>query len=138
MAQGRGLDKKSIVWDSLAIGTSNVSSSELHCQLSRTGCKPNLIHRIVIMHMAKKLYVGNLSYSTNDEGLREHFSQAGAVSSAVVISDRETGRSKGFGFVEYEADADADKAIEMFDGQDLDGRNLKVNEARPREDRPRY
>ncbi len=88
--------------------------------------------------MAKKLYVGNLSYSTNDEGLREHFSQAGAVMSAVVISDRETGRSKGFGFVEYEADADADKAIEMFDGQDLDGRNLKVNEARPREDRPRY
>lgn len=88
--------------------------------------------------MAKKLYVGNLSYSTNDEGLREHFSQAGTVASAVVISDRETGRSKGFGFVEYENDAEADKAIEMFDGQDLDGRNLKVNEARPREDRPRY
>jgi RNA recognition motif-containing protein len=88
--------------------------------------------------MAKKLYVGNLSYSTNDESLREHFAAAGTVASAVVISDRETGRSKGFGFVEYENDAEADKAIEMFDGQDLDGRNLKVNEARPREDRPRY
>jgi cold-inducible RNA-binding protein len=88
--------------------------------------------------MAKKLYVGNLSYSTNDEGLRAQFAQAGDVMSAVVIVDRESGRSKGFGFVEYANDADADKAISMFDGQDLDGRNLKVNEARPREDRPRY
>ena len=88
--------------------------------------------------MAKKLYVGNLSYNTNDEGLREHFSRAGAVESAVVITDRDSGRSKGFGFVEYANDADALSAIEMFDGQELDGRSLKVNEARPREDRPRY
>lgn len=88
--------------------------------------------------MAKKLYVGNLPYNATDEALGEHFSQAGAVDSAVVITDRATGRSKGFGFVEFASDADADKAIEMFDGQDFDGRPLKVNEARPREERPGF
>jgi RNA recognition motif-containing protein len=86
--------------------------------------------------MAKKLYVGNLPYRTDDQALADLFSQAGAVASAAVISDRETGRSKGFGFVEYDNDADAAKAIEMFDGYELDGRNLRVNEARPREERP--
>ncbi|KPJ85756.1 RNA-binding protein [Parcubacteria bacterium SG8_24] len=86
--------------------------------------------------MGKKLYVGNLSFDTNEEGLRDYFSQAGSVESAVIITDRMTGRSKGFGFVEYATDEEAQKAIEMFDGQDLDGRNLKVNEARPKEDRP--
>lgn len=86
--------------------------------------------------MAKKLYVGNLSYNVDDAALSEHFAQAGAVASATVITERDTGRSKGFGFVEYESEEDAQKAIEMFDGQDMDGRDLRVNEARPKEDRP--
>jgi RNA recognition motif-containing protein len=86
--------------------------------------------------MAKKLYIGNLSYNTTDESLRDAFSQAGAVVSATVIIDRMTGRSRGFGFVEME-DADAQSAIDMWNGKELDGRELVVNEARPLEDRPR-
>ena len=87
--------------------------------------------------MAKKLYVGGLPYSTTDNELRDGFSRAGDVASAVVIMDRVTGRSKGFGFVEFASDADADKAIEMFNGQDFGGRSITVNEARPLEERPR-
>jgi cold-inducible RNA-binding protein len=86
--------------------------------------------------MAKKLYVGGLSYNTTDEGLKEAFAKAGAVSSAKVITDRMTGRSRGFGFVEMDDDAEADKAIEMYNGQELDGRRLTVNEARPMAERP--
>ncbi len=86
--------------------------------------------------MAKKLYVGGLPYSTTQDELKNEFSKAGAVSSAMVIMDKMTGRSKGFGFVEYESDDDAAKAIEMFNGQMLGGRNLTVNEARPLEARP--
>lgn len=86
--------------------------------------------------MAKKLYVGGLSYNTTDEGLKEAFSQAGTVASATIIMDRMSGRSKGFGFVEYESDEDAQKAIDMWNGKDLDGRKLTVNEARPLEARP--
>jgi cold-inducible RNA-binding protein len=86
--------------------------------------------------MAKKLYIGNLSYNTNDESLRAAFQQAGTVVSVAVIMDKMTGRSRGFGFVEME-DADSDKAIDMWNGKDLDGRELVVNEARPLEDRPR-
>ncbi len=81
--------------------------------------------------MAKKLYVGGLSYDTSEDGLKEAFSKAGAVESAQIIMDRMTGRSRGFGFVEMSTDEDAQKAIEMFDGQELDGRTLTVNEARP-------
>lgn len=88
--------------------------------------------------MAKKLYVGNLPYSADDQALGDHFAQAGTVASAAVIVDRMTGRSKGFGFVEFDDDAEADKAVEMFDGQDMDGRPLRVNEARPKEERPRF
>ena len=84
--------------------------------------------------MAKKLYIGNLSYSTTDDSLKNAFAQAGTVVSASVISDRETGRSRGFGFVEME-DADAQKAIDMFNGKELDGRQLVVNEARPMQPR---
>lgn len=87
--------------------------------------------------MAKKLYVGSLPYSVTDDLLKEHFSQAGAVESAQVIIDRQSGRSKGFGFVEMATEKDAQKAIEMFNGQDLDGRTIVVNEARPMSDRPR-
>lgn len=82
--------------------------------------------------MAKKLYVGNLSYSTTDDGLKKTFSEAGEVSSAVVISDKFSGRSKGFGFVEFANDNEAEKAIEMFNGKEVDGRPLKVDEARPK------
>lgn len=88
--------------------------------------------------MAKKLYVGNLPYTLKDADLNQLFTQAGAVESAVIINDKATGRSKGFGFVEMAADEEATKAIEMFDGQELEGRKLTVNEARPmqpREDR---
>ena len=87
--------------------------------------------------MAKKLYVGGLPYSTTDAELKDAFSQAGAVTSAVVIMDKMTGRSKGFGFVELASDEDAQKAIDMFNGKDFGGRNITVNEARPMEDRPR-
>lgn len=85
--------------------------------------------------MAKKLYVGNLPYNTNDEDLRSMFSEAGTVDSATIIMDRMTGRSKGFGFVEMADDAEAEKAIEMFNGKDMGGRALTVNEARPMEPR---
>ncbi len=86
--------------------------------------------------MAKKLYVGGISYSTSEDALKEHFSQAGSVESAVIIMDKMTGRSKGFGFVEMATDEDAQNAIGMFNGKELDGRNLTVNEARPMEARP--
>jgi RNA recognition motif-containing protein len=87
--------------------------------------------------MAKKLFVGGISYNTSDAALRDAFAQAGTVVSAVIITDRMTGRSKGFGFVEMTTDEEATKAIEMWNGKDLDGRTLIVNEARPREERPR-
>ena len=87
--------------------------------------------------MAKKLYVGGLPYSTTEDALRKHFEAAGAVESATIISDKMTGRSKGFGFVEMSSDEDAQNAISMFNGKAFDGRNLTVNEARPMEARPR-
>ena len=87
--------------------------------------------------MAKKLYVGGLPYSTTDDQLKEAFAQAGSVSSAVVIMDKMSGRSKGFGFVEFSSDDDAAKAIDMWNGKDFGGRTLTVNEARPMEERPR-
>jgi RNA recognition motif-containing protein len=82
--------------------------------------------------MAKRLYVGNLAYSVTSEDLQELFEQYGQVRSAQVLSDRETGRSRGFGFVEMDNDADADAAIENLDGNDHQGRRLTVNEAKPR------
>ncbi len=85
--------------------------------------------------MAFKLYVGNLSFSTSSEDLQQLFGQAGTVESATVVEDRDTGRSRGFGFVEMSSKEDGEKAIEQFNGTDLNGRNLTVNEARPREDR---
>jgi cold-inducible RNA-binding protein len=80
-----------------------------------------------------KLYVGGLSYSTTDETLKEAFEQAGTVTSATVIMDRMTGKSRGFGFVEMGSEDEVKAAIEKWDGQELDGRKLKVNEARERE-----
>jgi hypothetical protein len=86
--------------------------------------------------MGNKLYVGNLAYSVRDESLQEAFGQFGSVSSAKVMMDRETGRSKGFGFVEMGSDAEAQAAINGMNGRDLEGRAIVVNEARPREERP--
>lgn len=85
--------------------------------------------------MAKKLYVGGISYSTNDNGLKDAFAQAGTVVSATIIMDKMTGRSKGFGFVEMSSDEEAEAAISMWNGKELDGRKLTVNEARPMEPR---
>lgn len=86
--------------------------------------------------MAKKLYVGGLPYATTDAELQDAFSQAGSVVSASIIMDKMTGRSKGFGFVEMATDEEAQAAIAMWDGKDFNGRTLRVNEARPLEDRP--
>ena len=85
--------------------------------------------------MAKKLYVGNLSYGTTDSDLQTMFEEFGSVESAQVIMDRGTGRSKGFGFVEMGNDHEAQAAIKGLNGKEIDGRALTVNEARPREDR---
>jgi len=85
--------------------------------------------------MSTKLYVGNLSYRVTSEDLQDYFATAGPVESANVVFDRETGRSRGFGFVEMASDDAATSAIAQFNGQEYDGRNLVVNEARPREDR---
>ena len=86
--------------------------------------------------MGNKLYVGNLSYNVRDEDLQQAFAQYGGVSSAKVMMDRDTGRYKGFGFVEMSSDAEAQAAINGMNGQALDGRAIVVNEARPREERP--
>ena len=83
----------------------------------------------------KKIYVGNLPYSTRDEELRRLFEEHGRVASASVVTDRETGRSRGFGFVEMDDDHQARSAIEAMNGRDVQGRGLTVNEARPREPR---
>ena len=86
--------------------------------------------------MAKKLYVGNLPYTTTDDQLRDMFSAVGAVDSASVLMDKFTGRSRGFGFVEMPNDDEAMAAIEKFNGHEMDGRAIVVNEARPMGDRP--
>ncbi|MDX6269692.1 MAG: hypothetical protein QOD28_915 [Acidobacteriota bacterium] len=85
--------------------------------------------------MSMKLYVGNLAFQTSSEDLQELFAQAGTVESASVVEDRETGRSRGFGFVEMSSTEEGQKAIEQFNGKEVNGRSLNVNEAKPREDR---
>jgi RNA recognition motif-containing protein len=87
--------------------------------------------------MENKLYVGNLPYTATEDDLKNHFSQAGTVTSVALIKDRATGRAKGFGFVELSTAEEAQKAITMFHGQDFMGRTITVNVARPREERPR-
>ncbi len=86
--------------------------------------------------MATKLYVGGLPYSATEDEIRDAFAQAGTVTSVAIITDRMTGRARGFGFVEMETTDGAAKAIEMWDGKEFGGRKLVVNEARPQEDRP--
>jgi len=85
--------------------------------------------------MAKRLFVGSVSWNTTDQTLKDAFAQAGTVTKAEVVMDRMTGRSRGFGFVEMANDDEASKAIEMWNGKELDGRRIVVNEARPREER---
>ena len=85
--------------------------------------------------MTMKLYVGNLAFQTSSEDLQQLFSQVGTVESASVVEDRDTGRSRGFGFVEMASQEEGQRAIEQFNGKEFNGRNLTVNEARPREDR---
>lgn len=85
--------------------------------------------------MAAKLYVGNLPYSATEDGLKTHFSSAGSVASVKIIMDRETGRSKGFGFVEMESDDGAQSAVSQLDGQEYEGRSLRVSEAKPQPER---
>lgn len=85
--------------------------------------------------METKLYVGNMSYSTSEEKLRTLFSEVGTVTDLVIIMDRYSGRPKGFGFVTMSSKEEADAAIEKYNGTEVDGRELKVNHARPREDR---
>lgn len=85
--------------------------------------------------MSKKLFVGNLAYAVTDESLKEFFEAAGTVESAKVITDRETGRSRGFGFVEMSNDDEAKKAIDELNEKELEGRAISVNEARPQEER---
>ena len=85
--------------------------------------------------MNKKLYVGNLDYTVTTEDLKAFFSEAGEVVDCIVLQDKDTGRSRGFGFVEFANEEDAKKAIEMFSGKDMKGRNLVVNEAREKMDR---
>jgi RNA recognition motif-containing protein len=85
--------------------------------------------------MAAKLYVGNLPYSATEDGLKSHFSSAGSVASVKIIIDRETGRSKGFGFVEMDSDDGAQSAVSQLDGQEYEGRSLRVSEAKPQPER---
>ena len=85
--------------------------------------------------MSTKLYVGNLSFNTSNEDLQELFGQAGTVESANIVEDRETGRSRGFGFIEMSSKEEAQTAIEQLNGKEVDGRSLTVNEAKPREER---
>lgn len=86
--------------------------------------------------MAQNLFIGSLAYATTDDSLKAHFEQIGEVASARVITDRDSGRSKGFGFVEFVDEANNQKAIDELDGKDLDGRTINVGLARPKEDRP--
>lgn len=85
----------------------------------------------------QNLFIGSLAYATTDDSLKAFFEQIGPVASARVITDRDSGRSKGFGFVEFENEADNQKAIDQLDGKELDGRPISVGMARPKEDRPR-
>jgi len=85
----------------------------------------------------QNLFIGSLAYATTDDGLTAHFAQIGPVKSARVITDRDSGRSKGFGFVEFENEEDNQKAVDQLDGKELDGRTISVGLARPKEDRPR-
>ena len=98
-----------------------------------TGAPGRAVPREIERVMSKKLFVGSLSWDTNDEGLRAAFSTHGEISEAIVISDRDTGRSRGFGFVTFDEDEAADKAVAALNGTDLDGRTIKVDVAQAKQ-----
>jgi len=112
-----------------------VGPFRLHPESDHTGAQMPADHRRHVM--GSKLYVGNLSYNVNSSDLEQLFNQHGTVQSAEVIADRDTGRSKGFGFVQMGTNEEAQAAINALNGQEHDGRALTVNEAKPKEDRPR-
>ncbi|MFA5987947.1 MAG: RNA-binding protein [Candidatus Paceibacterota bacterium] len=125
----------------LLIGLTFVSENAILDNVSHLGSSATRYRRLVALHlqrviesqMATKLYVGGLSYSTTDVGLADAFAKAGNVVSAKVIIDKMTGRSKGFGFVEMSNEDEARAAIEMYEGKEIDGRRVRVSEARPEE-----
>lgn len=100
--------------------------------------KASIKRRVVKQYMAKRLFIGGIPYRMTDEELQQLLSQAGAVESVTIVTDRMTGRSKGFAFADMANDEDAKKAIELLNGKDVDGRKIVVNEARPREERPSF
>jgi len=102
------------------------------CGVRRVALRGTLLKSCIRRIMARKLFVGGLPYRTTGDELRDAFAQAGEVASASIVTDRETGRSRGFGFVEMAQDADADKAIELWNGKDFGGRMLTVSDARPK------
>lgn len=105
-----------------------------HILLNKVGCFYNIIEKYGRSGiMATKLYVGNLNYSTDKEGFERIFSEYGTLVSATVIVDRQTGTSKGFGFVEFEDDACAQKAVSVLNGREVDGRRIRVSEAREKD-----
>jgi RNA recognition motif-containing protein len=105
--------------------------------LMKAGLRITRNQLILLMNaQGNKLFVGNLSWDTTEDSLREAFSEAGTVEEVRIITHRDSGRSKGFGFVTMSSEEEAQKAIEMFDGKELDGREIAVNIAKPREDRP--
>jgi hypothetical protein len=128
------LDSITLLCYTVCIVTSSslVFLASRKCKVAYEGWQ--LFARVFIM--ATKLYIGNLSYQTTDGSLQAAFAQAGTVASARVIMDKMTGRSRGFGFVEMATEAEAEAAIDMWNGKDLDGRPLRVNIARPMEERP--
>jgi RNA recognition motif-containing protein len=93
--------------------------------------------RVIHFMAQQNLFIGSLAYATSDDSLKAHFEQIGEVASARVITDRDSGRSKGFGFVEYVDEANNQKAVDQLDGKELDGRAINVSLARPKEDRPK-
>jgi len=129
---GFGIGNGRFVWYFHAIDRS-ASSYFRHCWHSQSSRVDQPIRRRTLL--AKKLYVGNLGYGVTNPELQEMFAAFGAVQSAEVITDRDTGRSKGFGFVEMSSDEEAQAAINGLNGKDVQGRPLTVNEARPREER---
>ncbi len=106
------------------------SAAGLECNLAATAARPEGVRE-----MGKKLYIGNLAFGVSNKDLEELFAQAGVCESVTIVTDRDTGQSRGFGFVEMGSNADAQKAIQQFDGQEFKGRALKVSEARERDSR---
>jgi cold-inducible RNA-binding protein len=134
-AKRLGLNVRSPIAPSRLLGIC-IDRTTGHFDNAKAGMGSVRIAGVSSTSMGTRLYVGNLSFNTTEESLREVFAQAGAIKSVSIVKDRETNQSRGFGFVEMATDEEARKAVQMCDGRELDGRNLRVNEARPMESRP--